>query len=49
MKKLSTMAIMVIALFALSSCSLLDKLRGGVSPHADYVVETPTTVEDVRG
>ena len=48
MKKLSTMAIMVIAL---SSCALLDKLRGGVSPHTDMLIEVPVVegVEDVRG
>ena len=41
----------------LSSCALLDKLRSGVSPHTDYLievpntleVETPTASEDVRG
>ena len=43
-----TLALVIIVIM-LSSCALLDKLRGGVSPHADYVVETPTTVEDVRG
>ena len=48
MNKLIT--ILTITLL-LSSCALLDKLRGGVSPHADYVVEVPVidNVEDVRG
>ena len=47
MKKL----LIILCVFALSSCALLDKLRGGVSPHADYVVEVPVidNVEDVRG
>ena len=45
MKKL----LIILCAITLSSCALLDKLRGGVSPHTDYVVETPTTVEDVRG
>ena len=55
---LVVMVIMSIVLFAsLSGCALLDKLRGGVSPHTDYLievpntleVETPTASEDVRG
>ena len=52
---LIVLLIMVVVL--LSGCALLDKLRGGVSPHTDYLievpntleVETPTTSEDVRG
>ena len=54
MKKLLT--ILTIALL-LSSCALLDRLRGGANPHSEMLievpntldVETPTTVEDVRG
>ena len=52
---LIVMLVMIVVL--LSSCALLDKLRGGVSPHTDYLievpntleVETPTASEDVRG
>ena len=48
MKKLLT--ILTITLL-LSSCAILDKLRGGISPHADYVIEVPVVdnVEDIRG
>ena len=47
MKKL----MIVLTVLMLSSCALLDKLRGGVSPHTDYVVEVPVVdnVEDIRG
>ena len=41
------MAIMLVVL--LSSCALLDKLRGGVNPHADVLIEVPVVTEDVRG
>ena len=46
---LIVMAIMLVVL--LSSCALLDKLRGGVSPHTDYLIEVPVVdnVEDIRG
>jgi len=48
MKKLLT--IFLIALL-LSSCALLDKMRGGVSPHADVfmLIEVPVVTEDIRG
>ena len=54
---LAVMVIMSVVLFAsLSGCALLDKLRGGVSPHTDYlidstVIEVPVVedIEDVRG
>ena len=53
MKKL----LIVLAVMLLSSCALLDKLRGAANPHSEILievpntldVETPTTVEDVRG
>ena len=47
MKKL----LIILTAITLSSCAILDKLRGGVSPHADYVVDVPVidNVEDVRG
>ena len=46
------MAIMAIVLFfTLSGCAMLDKLRGGVNPHADTLIEVPVVdnVEDIRG
>jgi hypothetical protein len=46
------MAIMAIVLFfTLSGCAMLDKLRGGVNPHADVLIEVPVVdnVEDIRG
>ena len=49
---LAVMVIMSVVLFAsLSGCALLDKLRGGVSPHTDYLIEVPVVkdIEDVRG
>ena len=47
MKKL----LIILTAITLSSCAILDKLRGGVSPHANYVVDVPVidNVEDVRG
>ena len=33
----------------LSSCAILDKLRGGVSPHVDTLIEVPQVTEDIRG
>ena len=33
----------------LSSCALLDKLRGGNNPHADVLIEVPQVTEDIRG
>ena len=44
---LIVLLIMVVVL--LSSCALLDKLRGGISPHSDYLIEVPVVTEDVRG
>ena len=49
--------LLIMMVVLLSSCALLDKLRSGVSPHTDYLievpntleVETPTASEDVRG
>ncbi len=46
MKKL----LIILCVFALSSCALLDKLRGGINPHGDMLVVPPdVTSEDVRG
>ena len=48
MKKLPTLLLITLLL---SSCALLDKLRGGISPHTDYLIEVPVVegVEDIRG
>ena len=48
MKKLTTLLLVTIML---SSCALLDKLRGGINPHADVFIEVPVVegVEDIRG
>ena len=48
MKKLLT--IFLIALL-LSSCALLDKLRGVANPHSEILIEVPVVdnVEDIRG
>ena len=47
---LAVMVIMSVVLFAsLSGCALLDKLRGGVSPHTDMLIEVPTVTDDIRG
>ena len=49
---LTLMAIMAIALFfTISGCALLDKMRGGISPHSDMLIEVPVVdnVEDIRG
>ena len=46
MKKLIT--ILTITLL-LSSCALLDKLRGGVNTHSDVLIEVPVVTEDIRG
>ena len=45
MKKL----LIILTVLMISSCALLDKLRGGVSPHTDMLIEVPTVTEDVRG
>ena len=42
----NTLTILTITLL-LSSCALLDKLRGGVSPHTDMLIEVPTVTEDI--
>ena len=48
MKKLLTLLLVTLLL---SSCALLDKLRGGVSPHTDMLIEVPVVdnTEDIRG
>ena len=48
MKKL--LIILTITLL-LSSCALLDKLRGAANPHTEMLIEVPVVdnVEDIRG
>ena len=46
MKKLITIILITLLL---SSCAMLDKLRGGVNPHADVLIEVPVATEDIRG
>ena len=46
MKKLIT--ILTITLL-LSSCALLDKLRGVANPHTEVLIEVPTVTEDIKG
>ena len=49
--------LLIMMVILLSGCALLDKLRGGVSPHTDYLIEVPDTInvetpiatEDIRG
>ena len=48
MKKLLTLLLITLLL---SSCALLDRLRGGANPHSEMLIEVPVVegVEDVRG
>ena len=39
--------IAIILFFSLSSCSMLNKLRGDVSPHANTPIEGPQVTEDI--
>ena len=48
-KKTSLLATLLTITLLLSSCALLDKLRGGNNPHADVLIEVPVVTEDVRG
>ena len=41
--------LIVLVAILLSSCALLDKLRGGVSPHTDMLIEVPVVTDEVRG
>ena len=41
--------LLIMMVVLLSGCALLDKLRGGISPHSDYLIEVPVVTEDVRG
>ena len=44
---LIVMLVMIVIL--LSSCAMLDKLRGAANPHAEILIEVPVITEDVRG
>ena len=50
-KKTSLLATLLTITLLLSSCALLDRLRGVASPHADVLIEVPVVdnVEDIRG
>ena len=58
-KKTSLLATLLIITLLLSSCALLDRLRGVASPHADVLItvpvvdkeilEVPIVTEDIRG
>ena len=44
--------LIVLVAILLSSCALLDKLRGGINPHSDNLIEVPvptSPTEDIRG
>ena len=43
--------LIILCAITLSSCAILDKLRGGNNPHADVLIEVPVVedVEDIRG
>ena len=43
--------LLIMMVVLLSGCALLDKMRGGVSPHTDMLIEVPVVdnVEDIRG
>ena len=47
MKKLLT----ILCAITLSSCALLDKLRGAANPHTEMLIEVPVVdnTEDIRG
>ena len=54
MKKISWERVFLILLLAaililLSSCALLDKLKGKANPHAEMLIEVPVVTEDIRG
>ena len=46
---LTKSALIVLVAITLSSCAILDKLRGGVSPHTDVLIEVPVVTDEVRG
>ena len=46
MNKLITV---LLAALMLSSCALLDRLRGVANPHTEMLIEVPVVTEDIRG
>ena len=46
MKKIITIILITLLL---SSCALLDKLRGVANPHTEMLIEVPVVTEDIRG
>jgi hypothetical protein len=46
MNKLITI---LLAALMLSSCALLDRLRGVANPHSEVLIEVPVVTEDIRG
>ena len=43
--------LIILCAITLSSCALLDKLRGAANPHTEMLIEVPVVdnVEDIRG
>jgi hypothetical protein len=41
--------LIVLVAILLSSCALLDKLRGVANPHSEILIEVPVVTEDIRG
>ena len=48
-KKTSLLATLLIITLLLSSCALLDKLRGKANPHTEMLIEVPQVTEEIRG
>ena len=50
-KTLIVTSIIITTLFILTSCALLDRLRGVANPHSEMLIEVPVVedVEDIRG
>ena len=39
----------ILITLMLSSCALLDRLRGVANPHSEVLIEVPVVTEDIRG
>ena len=46
---LTKSVLIVLVAILLSSCALLDKLRGVANPHSEMLIEVPVVTEDIRG
>ena len=48
---LTKSVLIVLVAILLSSCALLDKLRGVANPHSEILIEVPVVdnTEDIRG